>query len=91
MRMARVNISLPDDLYKKARRNGLNISRVAGAALEHELEKLDKIAGLNAYLDELEAELGPSTPEEEAEADRWIEQVLAPRKTPRQKQEKRTA
>jgi post-segregation antitoxin (ccd killing protein) len=37
MRMARVNIYLPDDLAKEAKAAGLNISRVAQEALRAEL------------------------------------------------------
>jgi hypothetical protein len=36
--MARVNIYLPDDLATRAREAGLNVSRVAQAAIEDELK-----------------------------------------------------
>jgi post-segregation antitoxin (ccd killing protein) len=36
--MARVNIYLPDDLAKRAREAGLNVSGVAQAAIEEELK-----------------------------------------------------
>jgi post-segregation antitoxin (ccd killing protein) len=50
MRMARVNVYLPDELAREARAAGLNISRVTQAALsstlahsetEHWLDRLD--------------------------------------------------
>jgi post-segregation antitoxin (ccd killing protein) len=37
MRMARVNVYLPDELAREARAAGLNISRVAQQALSHTL------------------------------------------------------
>jgi post-segregation antitoxin (ccd killing protein) len=52
MRMARVNVYLPDDLAREARAAGLNISRVTQAALSETLEHnetdrwLDRLAHL---------------------------------------------
>lgn len=68
MRMARVNITVPDELLARARAAGLNVSAAAAAGLADELERLDKIAEFDRYLAELEAELGPITPAEIAEA-----------------------
>lgn len=77
MRMARVNISVPDDIAARARDAGLNVSRIASAALADELDRRDKIAALDAYLADLEAELGPPTATELAEASQWADRVLA--------------
>jgi post-segregation antitoxin (ccd killing protein) len=52
MRMARVNVDLPDDLAREARAAGLNISRVAQEALSSTLAHeetdrwLDRLEGL---------------------------------------------
>jgi post-segregation antitoxin (ccd killing protein) len=59
MRIARVNITVPDDLLERARAAALNISRLASAALVEELERQAKIAELASYLADLEAEFGP--------------------------------
>ena len=85
MRMARVNITVPDEVASRARAAGLNVSRIATAALADELDRLDKTAALDAYLAELEAELGPPSKEELAEAAAWADRVLAPR-SPRRSQ-----
>jgi post-segregation antitoxin (ccd killing protein) len=77
MRMARVNITVPDEVIAQARSAGLNVSRLASAALVDELDRLAKIDALDAYLAELEAELGPPTAEELDEAERWADRVLA--------------
>jgi hypothetical protein len=74
--MARVNITVPDEVMAAARAAGLNVSGVATAALESELERRAKIAALDAYLTELEVEQGPSTPEEVAAAEAWADQVV---------------
>ena len=77
MRMARVNITVPDEIAAQARAAGLNVSRVASTALAEELDRRAKIAALDAYLAELDAELGPPTAKELAEAARWADRVLA--------------
>ena len=79
VRMARVNISIPDDLHDRARQAGLNVSRVAAGALESELRRRVKADTLSAYLAELDSELGPISPEAAATAARWAEQLDAGR------------
>jgi hypothetical protein len=69
--MARVNVTIPDDVIERARAVGLNVSQVASAALAEELDRREKIAALDRYLAALEAELGPVPPEEAAEAAAW--------------------
>jgi hypothetical protein len=78
MRMARVNITMPDDLYARARSAGLNISQLAQRAVGAELERLARIAELDAYLSELDADLGPTSEEERAEARTWADNALGP-------------
>ncbi len=76
MRMARVNITMPDDLYGQARRAGLNISRLAQAAAAAELGRRAKVEELDAYLADLDAELGPTSDADRAEASAWADGVL---------------
>ena len=78
MRMARVNVTMPDDLYAQARQQGLNISRLAQQAVTAELTRRSKIAQLDAYLAQLETEFGPISDAERAEASAWADRVLAP-------------
>jgi post-segregation antitoxin (ccd killing protein) len=84
MRMARVNITVPDEIAMQARAAGLNVSRVASLALAGELERLAKIDALDAYLAKEEAEHGPISAGDQAEADRWAERVFA-KQTPRRR------
>lgn len=74
--MARVNITVPDDLYHQARSARLNISQLARRAVAAELSRLAKVAELDAYLAELDAELGPTTEAERAEAKAWADGAL---------------
>lgn len=83
MRMARVNITMPDDLHRHAKRAGLNISRLAQRAVADELSRLAKIAELDAYLAELEASLGPTSDAERADAQAWANRVLGGRRAKR--------
>jgi post-segregation antitoxin (ccd killing protein) len=76
MRMARVNITMPDDLHAEARRAGLNVSQLAQRAIVEELNRMAKIAELDAYLAELEEQLGPTSETERAEAKAWADKAL---------------
>ena len=76
VRMARVNITMPDDLHAEAKRAGLNISQVAQQAVAAELTRLAKVAELDAYLAELDAELGPISDRDRADAKAWADKVL---------------
>ena len=77
MRMARVNITVPDELLSRARSAGLNVSRLASAALAEELERRAKIAELDAYLSELDTQFGPIPDAEMASAQEWADHVLS--------------
>lgn len=77
MRMARVNITVPDELLAQARAVGLNVSRLAASAVAEELDRLAKIAELDAYLAELDAELGPVSERDIAAAREWADQLSA--------------
>jgi len=74
--MARVNITVPDDLLDRARAAGLNVSRLAAAALSEELDRRAKIAALDSYLRDLEVEVGPVSADEQAAAGEWADRAL---------------
>ena len=69
--MARVNITVPDDLVAEAKARGWNISRMTTQALRDELERQRKIEELDRYLAQLDDELGPIPQEELDEAEAW--------------------
>lgn len=70
--MARVNISVPDELLRRAKADGLNISQLARWAIADELERRAKIAAVDAYLAEQDAEFGPLGQGELAAARQWV-------------------
>src|SRR5688500_953376 len=76
MRMARVNITMPDEVIAGARAAKLNVSALAAAAVRDELARRAKVAALDAYLAELERELGPIPSEEVAAAEKWADRVV---------------
>ena len=76
MCMARVNITMPDEMHHQARQAGLNVSQLAQLAVAAELQRQAKIAELDAYLAELQDELGPTSDDERAEARAWAEKAL---------------
>jgi hypothetical protein len=76
MRMARVNITVPDELLDAARAAGLNISRVASLGLADEIDRQAKIRELDAYLADLDAYLGPVPQHEIRAAQEWADAVL---------------
>jgi hypothetical protein len=91
MRMARVNITVPDEVMAQARAAGLNVSRVATAALIDDLDKRAKIEAVDAYLAQLEMEHGPIPDDELAAANAWADRVLAPNPTRSTQKRRRSA
>lgn len=71
--MSRVNITVPDDILGRAKSAGLNVSQLATAALAEELDRRAKIAELDRYLRELDAELGPVPEDEKRAARQWAD------------------
>lgn len=70
--MARRNISLPDDLDEKARRANLNVSALAQRAVANELSRRQRMAALDAWLDELDETHGAPSAKARAEAKTWL-------------------
>ena len=83
MRMSRVNITVPDDIVAQARAAGLNVSRLATAALVEELARRGKVEALDAYLAQLEREFGPIPTDEQVAATAWVDQATARQVTAR--------
>jgi len=74
--MARVSITIPDELYDEARAAGLSPSQAARTWLRGELERRHKLAEMDRYFAALEAEQGPITPAERDDADRRVRAAL---------------
>jgi post-segregation antitoxin (ccd killing protein) len=85
--MARRNISLPDDLDEQARRARLNVSALAQRAVADELDRRQRMAALDAWLDELDAAHGaPSVKAKaKAKAQVWLKSATAVQPWPKPK------
>ena len=58
MRMPRVQVYLPEDLYDELKQRGLPASELLQVAVRAEVERQDALAETEQYLEELEAEVG---------------------------------
>jgi len=75
-RMPRMQVYLPDDLYAEVKQQGLAASELLQKAVREEIRRLELISAGEEYLEELQAEVGPSTPESKAWAEKIIGQVV---------------
>lgn len=75
--MARRNISLPDDLDAQARSARLNVSALAQRAVADELDRRERMAALDAWLDELDAVHGAPSAKARARAEAWLDSATA--------------
>jgi post-segregation antitoxin (ccd killing protein) len=78
--MVRVNITIPDEMHRRAKEAGLNVSQLAQRAVEHELDNLDKTAEFDRQMAELEAEYGTPSEEDRARARAWADRVYGPKR-----------
>jgi post-segregation antitoxin (ccd killing protein) len=75
--MARRNISLPDELDEQARRARLNVSALAQRAVADELDRRQRMAALDAWLDELDDAHGAPSDKAKAKAQAWLDSAAA--------------
>jgi hypothetical protein len=89
--MARINITVPDELLDRSRAAGLNVSRTASLALAEELDRRAKVAELDSYLEELTAERGPVPDDEQAAARAWADGAFGGAEKPASRSRSRSA
>lgn len=63
-RMPRMQVYLPDDLYKLVKRHRLPASELLQKAVRAEVRRLNLLAETDRYLNELTAEVGEPTQDE---------------------------
>jgi post-segregation antitoxin (ccd killing protein) len=69
MRMPRLQVYLPDDLYTQLKARGLPASELLQTAVRAELARQRVLEATDRYVEELVSEVGEPTPEEVARAD----------------------
>ena len=67
-RMPRLQVYLPDDLYRQVKRRGLSPSELLQAAVRAEIERSKSLAELGRYLAEQEAKVGEPSLSDKAHA-----------------------
>ncbi len=75
MRMARMQVYLPDDLHALVKERGLHASQLFQEAVRSEIRRLELLEAAEHYVDELIAEVGPPTAEEAARADAIVQSL----------------
>lgn len=68
MRMPRVQVYLPDDLYAELKRRDLPASELLQHAVRAEVERRRALEATDAYLEELVVEVGEPSRRQEAHA-----------------------
>ena len=68
-RMPRVQVYLPEDLHAELKRRGLPASELLQIALRAELERQDALSETDKYLEELVAEIGEPSEQDQSQAD----------------------
>lgn len=66
--MPRMQVYLPEELYRQVKERGLPASELLQAAVREELRLLGLLEQTDAYLEDLVAEVGEPTSQELAEA-----------------------
>jgi len=73
--MPRMQVYLPDDLYREVKDLGLPASELLQEAVRVEVRRRQILAATDEYLAELIAEVGEPTPEEAAAADALVRRL----------------
>ena len=80
-RMPRMQVYLSDELYDIVKSQGLSASGLLQDAVRAHCERQEKIAGVDAYIQEMYELLGPPSAEDiewaDAKADRIVESLRA--------------
>ncbi len=69
MRMPRVQVYLPEDLYDELKQRGLPASELLQVAVRAEVERQNALTETEQYLDELESEIGEPSARATAQAE----------------------
>lgn len=67
--MARMQVYLPDELYRAVKDRGLRASELLQEAIRTEVRRQDLLEEAGAYLASLQGEVGQPTPDELARAE----------------------
>ncbi|MCC6624794.1 MAG: hypothetical protein IT385_26325 [Deltaproteobacteria bacterium] len=75
MRMARIQLYLPDDLYELVKTSGIAASELFQKAVRAELKRRQLLSETDGYLEKLVREVGAPTRSERARADAMVKRL----------------
>lgn len=75
MRMARIQVYLPDELHRALKRSGLSPSELLQDAVRAEVRRREALAGIDEYLKELNEEIGEPPRAEKARAEAIVKRL----------------
>ena len=70
--MPRMQVYLPEEMYRQVKARGLPVSELLQKALAAELRRQDLLAETEKYVAALTKKFGEPTPAEQARADAWV-------------------
>lgn len=73
--MPRMQVYLPDDLYRLVKKRRLSASEILQRGIRAEVRRLDLLAEHDRYLADLVAEVGPPTDEERTAAEALADRI----------------
>ena len=74
--MPRVQVYLPDELHRQLKERKIKASELFQAAVQAEVERLEKLEALDAYLADLIAEVGEPSAADEAYARTLVDRTF---------------
>ncbi|MGH9056413.1 MAG: type II toxin-antitoxin system CcdA family antitoxin [Acidimicrobiales bacterium] len=75
--MPRMQVYLPDELYRRVKAGALPVSRLLQESLGAELRRQELLTEHDRYLAELIAEVGEPGEQDLADAEDWVRRVTA--------------
>jgi metal-responsive CopG/Arc/MetJ family transcriptional regulator len=73
--MPRIQVYLPDDLYRQVKDRGLPASELLQVAVRAVVERAEALENLDEYIAELEAELGSPSPQQTSHAEAIVHAI----------------
>ncbi|MFN7973446.1 MAG: hypothetical protein U0166_14040 [Acidobacteriota bacterium] len=75
MRMARMQVCLPDDMYRRVKERGLRVSELLQRAITEELRRMELLAETDRHLSALIARVGAPSAGQRARAEAFVRRI----------------
>jgi hypothetical protein len=74
--MPRLQVHLPEDLYREVKARHIKVSDLLEQAVRKEVLRQQRIEGIDRYIADLVAEVGEPSPEDETRAAALVDRLL---------------